>query len=667
MRKRLLKLASAMLTSMLAAVSLSAAVVWAASAVQIEVTQSEYEPGDTIVIDGTSPAGQDITLKVVYSGAVVYIDAIPAADNDGSFSFSFSLTKTGRYTIVAGYGSEHVDVAIVDIENDTGGSGGGGGDPTPPVQQTPLVTIGAAVDTTMAQLNQLGPDATDAQIKGVIADAVANVQASLTLASGIGDNAQRAEAYQRLQSMVRQLGEAALNIDDASEALDSMQAVFQSFGDVLDSAEASGVDASELPQTAVTLANALLEKTGTIDASQLATSSGDIDVAALPDGLLSGYVDSVLGAKDRLASTLQEQRLASNDAELQAAITIDLADKTNVDLSLPGSDLGALKTNGIGLAVKTEEVVVSFESDAIPDLEEDADTLTLEVRSPDNEQDIANQKHDFASYVSAPIKDITLASENGNGESSPKGDAFKGKIGFIVDATRVDADKLSGYYYNEQTRSWEIVGGKYDATDKVVEFAPGHLSIYTVVEIHKTFADIAGRWSQRTIEVAFAKGIVKGKTDDAFDPTANVTRAEFASMLVNTLGLTASGGSVFSDVGDDAWYADEVTAAYEAGLVSGMDRHRFAPNDNITREQMAAMIGRALSLYTSAAPPTAADPELLANYTDGDSVSAWASEWISLVVEEGLMTGVTATTLAPADNATREQAATMMLKLFNYE
>jgi len=153
----------------------------------------------------------------------------------------------------------------------------------------------------------------------------------------------------------------------------------------------------------------------------------------------------------------------------------------------------------------------------------------------------------------------------------------------------------------------------------------------------------------------------KESPDGTFKPGATVTRAEFATMLVNALGQNTAGTTgQFTDVTPDSWCYNSVNTAVYAGLVSGTGDHLFAPNAAITREQMAVMVAKALGIN---APAT--DGTELSAFSDRSAVSSWAVSGMAEAVKAGIVSGMTADTLAPNDNATRAQAAAMVYKMLS--
>ena len=122
-----------------------------------------------------------------------------------------------------------------------------------------------------------------------------------------------------------------------------------------------------------------------------------------------------------------------------------------------------------------------------------------------------------------------------------------------------------------------------------------------------------------------------------------------------------TGSSGFTDVASGAWYADAVTWAAENGIVNGVSDTEFAPNTNITREQFAAILYR----YADYRDLDVSGQDSLADFTDRGSISAYALEAMRWAVYEGLINGMTETTIVPQGTATRAQAATMFMRFMS--
>ncbi|WEK55042.1 MAG: Ig-like domain-containing protein [Candidatus Cohnella colombiensis] len=233
----------------------------------------------------------------------------------------------------------------------------------------------------------------------------------------------------------------------------------------------------------------------------------------------------------------------------------------------------------------------------------------------------------------------------------------------------MNKDLIGIYIYDEASKVWKYVGGKANDVNHTITVNVSHFSKYAVQEFNKTFADVPStHWANTALKVLAAKHVITGVSATEFKPNGSTTRAEFVAMLVRALGLkTTSTSTQFSDVNVTAWYAQDVVAALEAGLVTGKSANKFAPNAQITREEMAILLVRAYTLVKGA--KTSAGDNL-ANLKDQLQVSGWAKADVNLAIELGLMKGQSATVFAPLSNAVRvetAQAIYNLMKLFEAE
>lgn len=224
--------------------------------------------------------------------------------------------------------------------------------------------------------------------------------------------------------------------------------------------------------------------------------------------------------------------------------------------------------------------------------------------------------------------------------------------------------RLTVCRYNEQTKTWENMGGAYNSASGTITFETDRFSKYAVMEVKAAavqFKDIAGHWAKSDIEFMASKGFVGGVGNGLFAPEANITRAQFAAFLVRILGVTETGGTLnFSDVKAGDWYYNSLAAAYNAGLIKGVSKDKIAPNANITREEMAAMIVRATQYKGKTVP---AAKEL--TFTDKSAVSGWAAAAISQSAQLGLVGGFPDGSFAPKAKATRAQAIVILKRVYS--
>ena len=151
-----------------------------------------------------------------------------------------------------------------------------------------------------------------------------------------------------------------------------------------------------------------------------------------------------------------------------------------------------------------------------------------------------------------------------------------------------------------------------------------------------------------SIETVVDRGIAAECGTSRFCPSGNVTRGDFAGMLVRALDLPpASGPTHFDDVSGAA--SDDVEALYAAGLTAGCSETSFCPNRNLTREQMATFFARALELE-----PVSSSP-----FTD---VAPTHAGRVAALHQAGIVRGCTTSTYCPTSNVSRDQTASMLAR-----
>ena len=173
------------------------------------------------------------------------------------------------------------------------------------------------------------------------------------------------------------------------------------------------------------------------------------------------------------------------------------------------------------------------------------------------------------------------------------------------------------------------------------------------------FTDMNGHWAYDAVSYAYKNSLMNGVNASRFAPDSTLNRAMMVTMLYRMTGSPAvSGNSVFSDVPSGKWYSDAVQWASVNGVVNGVGKDRFAPDTQITREQMASMMMR-YAQFKQYSTGKSAD---LSAFNDAGSINSWALESMKWANAAGLINGRTASTIAPQDTATRAEAATILMR-----
>lgn len=172
------------------------------------------------------------------------------------------------------------------------------------------------------------------------------------------------------------------------------------------------------------------------------------------------------------------------------------------------------------------------------------------------------------------------------------------------------------------------------------------------------FNDVSeSEWFYEAVKYVYDKGMMNGVSDTSFAPYSNLTRGMIAQVLYNLEGKPAVSGSAYTDVAADQWYNDAVNWAAQKGIVTGYGDSTFGPMDNITREQMAAILYR-YAQYKGYDVSAKGD---LTAFTDGNTVSDWAKDAMSWAVGTALFNGKGDGILDPTTTATRAEVAKILM------
>ena len=200
--------------------------------------------------------------------------------------------------------------------------------------------------------------------------------------------------------------------------------------------------------------------------------------------------------------------------------------------------------------------------------------------------------------------------------------------------------------------------------EKKTELIP---KIEEPVDITTVFKDVkAGKWYTKAIDYVYTNGLMKGMTEDTFEPDTTMSRAMVVTVLYRMDGENKVQTSCpFTDLKAN-WYKDAVNWAFANGVVKGISETLFDPNGNVTREQLAAILYR-YTEYKNGDVSARAD---LSTFPDASKVSKYARDAMSWAVAEGLITGNKIggkDYLDPKGNATRAQVATILMRYLTKE
>lgn len=165
--------------------------------------------------------------------------------------------------------------------------------------------------------------------------------------------------------------------------------------------------------------------------------------------------------------------------------------------------------------------------------------------------------------------------------------------------------------------------------------------------------ETTGNWYDEAMNTWVDRGILKGDADGNLNPTANITRAELATMMDRIMGYQVKASNSFTDVDASAWYADAILKANAAGVLQG-DGSTARPNDPITRQESMVLLARVMKLSGESGS---------VSFSDQSQIASWALDAVKSMAAKGYVQGSNGM-INPTANITRAEMATMLNNIF---
>ncbi len=378
----------------------------------------------------------------------------------------------------------------------------------------------------------------------------------------------------------------------------------------------------------------------------------------------SGGMDSVkieVTVKDDTATvTVSDTRIteiaSGKTTTNTGTVKIDVSETKAGKAVIPAKVVTAVdkSESATGLEVALKDGTVKLDKTALAAITKKGGDMTISVEKLDNSKLSENSKEILGAQAStAVVVDVNVA-VNGSRTSSFDG----GKVNISVPYTpkaNEDTSKLTVWYITDDGRI-EPKPGSYNEKTKQFEFTTDHLSQYVLVSF--PFKDVAAStWYYGNVAYAYMNGLFSGTGDTTFSPDTAMTRAMLVMVLYRMEKEPAATAGAFTDVASDAWYAKAVAWAAANKIVTGGTDGAFAPEQNVTREQMAAILYR-YSKYKNYDVSAGENMKLL-SYTDVAAVSEYAVPAMQWACGAKLMQG-TNDSLMPQGDAQRAQVAAIL-------
>lgn len=377
---------------------------------------------------------------------------------------------------------------------------------------------------------------------------------------------------------------------------------------------------------------------------------GNTTTASVSEDSISKAIESVLDAA---------QAAGSSNAAL--VITIDApANAAEVALSIPADSFSDIAGSDVdSLTISTPVGDLTFDEAALNAIAaqaggEEVEIIIKQVTPTSSDlKEIAGDGVLFEFVVKVDGKEVS--------------DFGAGKVEVSLPFTlnnAEDANKIGVWHIDGNMRKTRIGKAIYDAVKGAISFFTNHFSYY-LVEVNELeawenpYADVKeSDWFFEAVRYVSANDLMQGTGAGKFEPNTTLNRAMLATVLWRIEGEPSpQATNPFTDLKQD-WYKNAVIWASENGIVEGYGNGLFGPADALTREQMATMLYR-YAQYKKQDTSKAAD---LSKYKDASGISDWALNAMKWANAEGLITGRSATTLAPEGVANRAELATIMMR-----
>lgn len=368
-----------------------------------------------------------------------------------------------------------------------------------------------------------------------------------------------------------------------------------------------------------------------------------------------GYIGSSSGAgkqetrdeQDTVPVDILPQSIPDNQTSVTVDLTNQVKDNGVIRINLTGDALKKLIDNNAGLTVVTGKGDMDFPA-----------ALLSSIGSGDVSIELSGKTGEKPSVSLSLTRDGKPAVFNGDGNFftvtipyTPTEEELKNTESIII-----RADGGSG------TRI--ICDAGFDPENHTILFKADYFGRFAVDYSNVSFTDVVpSAWYNKAVKFIAARGITNGTGNGNFSPDSRLTRGQFITMLMRTYGMAPDENPAdnFADAGD-TYYTGYLAAAKRLGISRGVGDNRFAPERDITRQEMFTMLYNALKL--SGKLPEAGSGKTISGFSDSGDIAPYAREAMEYFVGAGVVNGSDGR-LMPTTFTTRAQMAQLLFNLLS--
>ncbi|NLO21268.1 MAG: hypothetical protein GX119_04625 [Syntrophomonadaceae bacterium] len=228
----------------------------------------------------------------------------------------------------------------------------------------------------------------------------------------------------------------------------------------------------------------------------------------------------------------------------------------------------------------------------------------------------------------------------------------------------IPSEQIGIYYWDESRNHWAYLGGVVDSANNRVTVSVDHLALYAVMANTSipVFKDIQSHWAYQEIVKLANLGIAGGYPDGSYLPDNKITRAEFAKLLVETMGWTPSQKKLnFVDTSHlPTWSLGYIATAVDKDVIKGYADNSFRGDQVINRAEMATMAVRTLSTENGVQGEMKKS-----SFADDNNIPDWARAAVNGAVKAGILKGLPGNIFGGEQNASRAETAVILVRMLN--
>jgi len=368
-----------------------------------------------------------------------------------------------------------------------------------------------------------------------------------------------------------------------------------------------------------------------------------------------------------VVEALLDKADAENGTSKGDIIDIEIDAPSNIDqleVIIPQTKLAEIaEDTDSSFRIVSSLVSVTFDAKAL-DTISGADSGGNIVVSANIVDPATLSEKDRAKVAGRPVYDLSIT--NGDTQVSDFGG---GKATISIPYTLAEGENPQSVviYYLANDGTLKTIRGRYIPEEKAVVFTTSHFSNFIIGYNSFSFNDVASNaWYKDAVDFIVARSITTGTGNNNYSPNADLTRGQFIVMLLKAYQIEAANdadilAANFSDAGD-TYYSDYLAAAKSLGIAKGLGNNLFAPNKEISRQEMFVLLYNTLDILDEL--PAASGSNQLADYDDADDVASWANEALSTLIKAGIVSGNN-NRIDPLTITTRAQMAQVLYNLLS--